>query len=131
MINIVKTMISKAKAVLPYAYAPYSHYQVAACIACHDDSFYTGVNIENASYGLSICAESTAICQMITAGKQTIKSIVVLNGANTFCPPCGACRQRIIEFSTMETLIHLCDQQNIIKSLTMDELLPFAFKLKP
>lgn len=70
MVDLIGAMISKAKAVLPNAYAPYSNYHVAACICCDDDSFHTGVNVENASYGLTICAESAAICQMITAGKK-------------------------------------------------------------
>lgn len=131
MVDLIGAMINKAKAVLPNAYAPYSNYQVAACICCDDDSFQTGVNVENASYGLTICAESSAICQMITAGKQKIKSLVVLNGTNSLCTPCGACRQRIAEFSTSETMIHLCNHQSLIRSLTIDELLPLAFKLKP
>ncbi|KTD36214.1 cytidine deaminase [Legionella nautarum] len=131
MIDLIGAMISKAKAVLPNAYAPYSNYHVAACICCDDDSFSTGVNVENASYGLTICAESAAICQMITAGKKKIKSLVVLNGTNSLCPPCGACRQRIAEFSTAETMIHLCNHHSLIKSITIDELLPIAFKFKP
>lgn len=131
MIDLIGAMISKAKAVLPNAYAPYSNYHVAACICCDDDSFYTGVNVENASYGLTICAESAAICQMITAGKKKIKSLVVLNGTNSLCPPCGACRQKIAEFSTAETMIHLCNHHSLIKSITIDELLPIAFKFKP
>ncbi|MGL6035923.1 MAG: cytidine deaminase family protein, partial [Legionella sp.] len=60
-----------------------------------------------------------------------IKDIVILAGTNLFCPPCGACRQRIHEFSTPETSIHLCDKQAILSSVTMNELLPLAFNFKP
>ena len=124
-------MINKATQALQHAYAPYSKYTVAACICSEDDVLYTGVNVENSSYGLTICAETSAICQMISAGKLRMKSIVILAGDNALCPPCGACRQRIHEFSTIETRIYLCNQQNILKTVTVGELLPMAFSLKP
>lgn len=123
-------MIDKARQTLQYAYAPYSNYSVSACICTEDDTLFTGVNVENSSYGLSVCAETSAICQMITAGKQTIKSMVILAGNNALCPPCGACRQLIHEFSTPKTRIHLCDNHNVLKMMTIDELLPLAFSLK-
>ncbi|KTD11424.1 cytidine deaminase [Legionella jamestowniensis] len=131
MVNLETSMINQARQALTHAYAPYSNFRVASCVCSEDGSLYTGVNVENASYGLSICAETAAICHMITAGQQKIKSMVVLNGENTPCPPCGACRQRIIEFSEPNTAIHLCNDQAIIKTLTIAELLPEAFKLKP
>ncbi len=131
MTDLIESMIDQAKAILNHAYAPYSNYRVASCLCSEDGSFYVGVNVENTSYGLTICAESAAICQMVAAGKQKIKSIVILNGVNTLCPPCGACRQRIYEFSTPDTMIHLCNHESIIKSMSMNELLPLAFKFKP
>ncbi|HHF7343816.1 TPA: cytidine deaminase [Legionella feeleii] len=131
MSELTKSMIEHAKQVLGRAYAPYSNFKVASCLCSEDDQFFSGVNVENASYGLSICAESSAICQMVTAGKQKIKSVVVLNNQNTLCPPCGACRQRIAEFSTPDALIHLCNSETVIKSMTIGELLPEAFKFKP
>ncbi len=124
-------MIHQAKQALVHAYAPYSNFQVASCLCSEDGNLYTGVNVENTSYGLSICAEASAICHMIAAGKRKIKSLVVLNGENTLCSPCGACRQRIMEFSTPDTLVHLCDEQAVIKTMRIDELLPEAFRLKP
>ncbi|MFA5960344.1 MAG: cytidine deaminase [Tatlockia sp.] len=130
MQELVGLMISKAKKALPFAYAPYSNYQVACCICAEGDKLFTGVNVENASYGLTTCAEASAICQMVSAGLQKIKSIVVLNGENTFCSPCGACRQKLFEFSTGETLVHLCDQNNVLKTLKIDDLLPLAFRLE-
>ncbi|WED44133.1 cytidine deaminase [Legionella cardiaca] len=131
MADLEKSMINYAKQALIHAYAPYSNFRVASCLCSEDGSLYTGVNVENASYGLSICAETSAICQMIAAGKRKIKSIVVLNGENTLCSPCGACRQRIIEFSTVDTQIHLCNEQGVIKTMQINELLPEAFRLKP
>ncbi|WP_019217085.1 cytidine deaminase [Legionella tunisiensis] len=131
MSKLTKLMIEHAKQVLVRAYAPYSNFKVASCLCSEDDQFFSGVNVENASYGLSICAESSAICQMVTAGKQKIKSIVVLNSKNTLCPPCGACRQRIAEFSTSDALVHLCNNETVIKSMSIGELLPEVFKFKP
>jgi len=130
MNDIIQSMITKSHLALQHAYSPYSKYRVAACICTKTNELFTGVNIENCSYGLTICAESAAICHMIAAGKKNIKSMVVLAGDNAFCSPCGACRQRIYEFSSPDTLIHLCDQHTILKSMTIDELLPMAFSLK-
>lgn len=124
-------MISEAFKALSFAYAPYSKFTVASCICTDKDNLYTGVNIENSCYPLGICAESTAICKMVLAGEQRIKSIVVLAGNNLLCSPCGACRQRIYEFSTPSTLIHLCNDNTVLKSFTIDELLPLAFDFKP
>jgi cytidine deaminase len=101
---------------------------VAACIRSEDDSLFTGVNVENSSYGLTICAETSAICQMVADGKRQIKSIVLMAGDNALCAPCGACRQCINEFSTPQTLVHLCNQQTVLKTMSIDELLPMAFK---
>lgn len=124
-------MISQAHKALSCAYAPYSKFTVASCICTDKDNLYTGVNIENISYGLTTCAETGAICNMVLAGEQRIKSIVVLAGNNLLCSPCGACRQRIHEFSTPETLVHLCDSNSILQSLTINELLPLAFNFNP
>lgn len=130
MDEITQLMIKKASCSLQNSYAPYSHYAVAACICSEDDDLFTGVNVENSSYGLTICAETAAICQMIASGRRKIKSMVLMAGDNALCAPCGACRQCINEFSTPQIRIHLCNQQGILKTMSMDELLPMAFKLK-
>jgi cytidine deaminase len=124
-------MINDAHKALKNAYAPYSKFSVGCCISTVDDKLYTGVNVENSSYGLTICAEGSAICQMITAGDHHIKSIVILASNNLLCPPCGACRQRIYEFATPDTMIYLCNKDSILKKMTMNELLPLAFDIKP
>ncbi|KTD20805.1 cytidine deaminase [Legionella lansingensis] len=131
MVELTKAMIRHAREVLENAYAPYSNYKVASCLSSEDDNFYVGVNVENAAYGLSVCAETSAISQMIAAGKRKIKHLVVLNNAHVICSPCGACRQRIFEFSTPETTIHLCNGESVIESMRIDELLPNAFRFKP
>lgn len=125
------TMMSLAHEALENAYAPYSNFTVASCIETDKGNFYTGVNVENGSYGLTVCAEVSAICNMVSAGENHIKSIVVLAGTELICPPCGACRQRIHEFSSSETMIHLCNKDTIFQSMTIDEILPLAFDFKP
>lgn len=128
---LVKKMISNAYKALAHSYSPYSHFSVACCICSENNNLYTGVNVENSSYGLSLCAEASAISSMISSGEQRIKSLVVLAGTNLLCPPCGACRQRIYEFSTTETMIHLCNKDSILHSVTINELLPLAFDFNP
>lgn len=130
MDKMIAKMIAKAHTALPHAYAPYSRFTVASCIYTVQGNLYTGVNIENSSFGLTLCAETSAICNMVSAGERQIKSIVVLAGNNQLCSPCGACRQRIHEFSTSETLIHLCNKDSVFHSMTVDQLLPLAFDFK-
>lgn len=122
-------MHTKAKEALKNAYAPYSDYFVAACIRSEDDTLFVGVNVENSSYGLTLCAESCAIGSMVAAGGKKITSLVLLTQDNSLCPPCGACRQRIFEFSTPDTLLYLCNNERVLKSITVGELLPLAFDL--
>lgn len=129
MNSLTKTMIHEALKILPQAYAPYSNFSVSACLCTEEDALFTGVNVENSSYGLSVCAETSAICCMVASGKRRIKSIVILAGHNKACPPCGGCRQRIHEFSTPTTKIFLCNKDTILHTLSMDELLPMAFTL--
>ena len=126
----IKLMINDATKALPNAYSPYSNYTVGACLCTDDDLLFTGVNVENSSYGLTVCAEASAIAQMVAAGKYKIKSMVILAGDKALCPPCGACRQRLHEFSTPSTRIYLCDHQSILKEVSLDDLLPMAFGSK-
>ncbi|TAL62339.1 MAG: cytidine deaminase [Legionella sp.] len=127
MDKITSQMISSAYKALVNAYAPYSHFRVASTIYTAQGNFYTGVNVENSSYGLTICAEASAICQMVSSGEQSIKSIVILADNNLLCSPCGACRQRIHEFADTHTQIHLCNKDSIFHTLTIDNVLPLAF----
>lgn len=124
---VIAKMISKAHQALKHSYAPYSKFTVASCIRTDKDNLYTGINVENSSYSLTLCAETSAIAAMVTAGEQHIKEMVVLAGTDTLCSPCGACRQRIYEFATPDTLIHLCNKGSIIRSISINELLPLAF----
>lgn len=114
---------------LQHAYAPYSKFQVGAVIVCDNGKIYSGVNVENASYGLTLCAEASAIAQMISDGGKIISDILVTSSHDSVCVPCGACRQRIKEFANENTKVYLCDNKKIEQTLTIDELLPCAFSL--
>lgn len=131
MTTIIGQMMIKAHEALANAYAPYSKFTVGSCIYTENGNYYSGVNVENSSYGLTVCAETSAICSMVSAGEHQIKSMVVLAGTELMCPPCGACRQRIHEFAAPDTLIHLCNKETVFKSMTLNELLPLAFDFNP
>lgn len=120
-------MFHLAKEVLQYAYQPYSHFSVGACIRTSDGHYFTGCNVENASYGLTTCAEAAAIAMMVAAGKRHISEILVVADSDRICAPCGACRQRIREFSLPSTRIHFCNIEGDSKTLNIAELLPEAF----
>ena len=111
------------------AYAPYSKFKVGACVLYEDGSVYTGCNVENASLGLSICAERNAISAAIADGKHTgLTAIAVYSPNSKPCFPCGACRQWLAEFSENAKII-LQDDSGEIKEFSLQELLPYSFDL--
>lgn len=123
----VQEMLKIAMETKQRAYAPYSKYLVGACILTENDKMFGGCNVENASYGLTICAESSAITRMIINGEKKIKALLVTGTGKEMCTPCGACRQRIREFVPLDTPIYLCDDKKILDVMTLDELLPKSF----
>ncbi|MDA4847956.1 cytidine deaminase [Hoeflea poritis] len=108
-------------------HAPYSEFPVGAALRADDGKIYTGANIEVASYPEGWCAETTAIGHMVMAGGLEIREVAVIAEKMAACTPCGGCRQRLAEFAGPETKIHLCDQNGIVKTVTLGELLPYAF----
>ena len=108
------------------AYAPYSGLRVGAAGLTVDQRRVTGCNVENASYGLAICAERSAVLQMVAAGEGTFDQIVVYTPTATPTAPCGACRQVLNEFNPDLEVVCVCDGPVEIR-LTLRELLPAAF----
>jgi len=125
--TILDEMVALARKARSVAYAPYSHFCVGACLRTIQNNLYTGCNVENASYGLTICAEVSAIGNMVVAGEQDIKDIVVVGPDTEAVVPCGRCRQMVFEFSSEQTSFHLCNASGILKSVKIGDLLPFAF----
>lgn len=123
----IKKLFDQATAAMKNAYAPYSKFHVGSCIETESGKLYSGCNIENAAYGLTICAEACAVCAMASAGESNIKHIAVIINGPDVAMPCGACRQRIFEFATPETMIHVGNTEGATRSYRMNELLPSAF----
>jgi cytidine deaminase len=121
-------LIELALEVRQRAYAPYSHFLVGAALLANDGSIFTGCNVENTSYGLSICAERTAICKAVSQGYQKFRTIVV--AAAPLASPCGACRQFLVEFGKDIMVISInADDPTETRSWTSAELIPENFRL--
>lgn len=110
-----------------HAYAPYSNYQVGAAILAEDGVIYAGCNVENASYPEGWCAETSAIAAMITAGGKKIHEVAVMGGSSGLTTPCGGCRQRIAEFASLDTPVHICGPEGWRKTFKLGDLLPASF----
>ncbi len=128
MDNQASALFSAAKAVSQHAHAPYSNYHVGASILSGNGNIYVGTNVENVSYGLTMCAEASAIAQMVAGGEKEIKALLVMANHDTMCTPCGGCRQRIAEFTDGSARIHLCNSQKIMEVTTLSNLLPHTFE---
>ena len=122
----IEELVEKAKSVSNNAYCPYSNFRVGAALLTESGAVITGCNVENASYGLSICAERNAIFHMVAQAKQRIKALVIYTPTPKPSAPCGACRQVIKEFGPDAMIISVCDGPDILRK-TLPELLPHAF----
>lgn len=125
--NHPQDMYEQAESVLQNSYSPYSHFPVAACFRAEDGTLFSGCNVENAAYGLTLCAESSALGQMVSHGHTKITEALILIPGDALCPPCGACRQRLHEFSDGDTKVHLCTTSGHYKMMTIANLLPYPF----
>lgn len=112
------------------SYAPYSNFHVGAALISENGNIYSGCNVENSSYGLTICAERSAIFKMVASGEKKIKSILIVGETQEFLPPCGACRQVISEFAEEDTEVILVTGKKEFKSIPFAEMMPYRFFLK-
>lgn len=124
---ITKALIEAADLAKAKAYAPYSNFPVGAAILDNNQNIHSGCNVENSSYPLGCCAEQSAISNMILNDGHIIKTIVVSSNGKEVCSPCGGCRQKINEFADKETKILLCLNGEIVRSYSIEQLLPDAF----
>nr|WP_156919547.1 cytidine deaminase [Atopobacter phocae] len=130
LINEMKlTLVQAARDVLARAYAPYSKFPVGAALLMKDGSIITGVNVENASFGVTNCAERTAIFTAVTQGyeKGDILAVAVAGKTRNFLPPCSVCRQVMVEFCGPETPVFLTREDGEILEENIDRLVPYAF----
>ncbi|GAF40793.1 hypothetical protein FC83_GL002845 [Agrilactobacillus composti DSM 18527 = JCM 14202] len=123
----IATLIAQAKAVRTKAYVPYSHFAVGAVVWTDTGQVFAGCNVENASYGLTICAERNAIFQAVSQGHQRLAGLLLIGPTSQLLMPCGACRQVMSEFMQPTAKIHCVYGTDLIKTYTMAEILPNSF----
>ena len=121
-------LIFVARKALERAHAPYSNYTVGAALICTDGTIFKGCNIENASYGLTNCAERTALFAAVADGKTEFAALAIAASGEPAPFPCGACRQVLAEFCAPDFPIHI-EQPDGFTTTTLGELLPHAFNL--
>lgn len=122
-------MIELALKASKNAYVPYSKFPVGACVLTENGKVYTGCNFENSSFGLTICAERNAVGSAIADGERKIKAIAIVSPKMLNCTPCGACRQVLDEFKSVDRLDVITKVENGIKIRPLSELLPECFEL--
>jgi cytidine deaminase len=122
---VTDSLVEAARAVQLRAYAPYSHFRVGCALEAEDGRVFAGCNVENASYGLTICAERAAVCAAVAAGAHRFRRVVVVSDADPPAAPCGACRQVLSEFGRDLRVDGVGAAGTV--SWTIAELLPSAF----
>lgn len=125
-------LLKKAKDASKNAYAPYSKFLVGACVLTESGNTYIGCNMENASYGMTICAERNALANAIANGEKDIEAIAIYSPNMKNCIPCGACRQVIFEFQNDNEIEIITESDDVSQEYNIhkiNELLPGGFKL--
>ena len=121
----IQKLIDRAVVAREKSYSPYSHFGVGAALLCEGGTIYEGCNIENASYGLTNCAERTAIFKAVSEGHTKFKALAVVADMEGPCAPCGACRQVMGEFNI--PIIIMGNLKGDIEVVSTEALLPFSF----
>lgn len=122
----IQKLINRAVVARDKTYSPYSLFGVGAALLCEDGSIYEGCNIENASYGLTNCAERTAIFKAVSEGQTKFKALAVVADTEGPCAPCGACRQVISEFGIPRII--MANLRGDYTVVDLEGLLPFRFR---
>jgi cytidine deaminase len=126
--DTARMLLERAREVRGQAYAPYSHFPVGAALLTDDGEVVTGCNVENASYGLSNCAERTAIFKAVSEGKRRFAAVAVIGPRDEVpCSPCGACRQVLFEFGPDMLFVTATDGDGGYSVTPVRDLLPGAF----
>lgn len=124
-----KIFIQKAREVMKNSYSPYSKFRVGALVLCESGNVYTGVNVENSSFGATICAERNAICNAISKGEKKIKAIFVTSDLDDYIFPCGICRQFMGEFMDEDAVVICSNKNDEYIEKSFKEILPNFFRL--
>jgi cytidine deaminase len=123
----MEALVEAAKQARAHAYAPYSRYRVGAAVRADNGKTYVGVNVENASYGLALCAERSAVAAAITDGARALEAVAVVTSTSPPAAPCGMCRQTLAEFAHDLPVVLVNDDGERVQT-TLAELLPRAFR---
>lgn len=128
----IMNLLKKAAEVASNAHATYSDFRVGAALEAEDGTVFVGCNVENASYGLTMCAERSAVFNAVAHGARSFSRLAVVASGNSLPYPCGACRQVLSEFCSGELLIVVAEKENLqgYEETTLRELLPKAFRLE-
>ena len=124
----MKELTEAAHAVRKNAHAPYSRYQVGAAVRGASGKVYAGANVENASYGLALCAERSAVAAAVSAGEKRILAVAVETSTSPPAAPCGMCRQTLAEFAGDDLPVVLSNDKGERQETTLGALLPHAFR---
>ncbi|MBU1097120.1 MAG: cytidine deaminase [Bacteroidetes bacterium] len=122
-----KLLIEEAEKAKTKAYAPYSNFRVGAALLTEDGKIYTGGNIENASYGLTMCAERTAVYKAVLEGEKKFRAVAITSDSHDYISPCGACRQVLAELCGLDIDVIMLKNINDFKLVKLKELLPYSF----
>lgn len=122
-----KDLIEEAFKAKQKSLPTYSGFHVGAALLTKDDNLYIGGNIENSSYGLTICAERIAAFKAVLEGEREFKAIAIASDADDFIPPCGACRQVLLELCGKELDVISTNRKQEMKVIKLEELIPFSF----
>ena len=125
--SIRASLFRAARAAEDRAYAPYSQFKVGAAVLTASGRIFSSCNVENSSYGLTICAERVAIFKAVSAGERKVKAVLIYAGTAKLTPPCGACLQVISEFSENPEIV--LSNARSTKTYRLRELLPLGFRL--
>ena len=121
-------LLAAARSARELAYAPYSKYHVGSAVLDADGRTFVGANIENASYGLTVCAERNAVGAAVMAGARAIVAVAVITESSPPAAPCGICRQTLAEFAADDCVVVVANGQGEERRLTLGQLLPLAFR---
>jgi homotetrameric cytidine deaminase len=127
LLDGAQALLRAAEAAMRMAYAPYSEFKVGAAVRAPSGAIYAGANVENVAFPQGQCAEASAIGALVAAGESAITAVAVVAEKVEVCPPCGGCRQRLAEFGSADTPVHLGRPGATPHTTTLAELLPLSF----
>jgi cytidine deaminase len=129
--EMLQKLIAEARKARQFAYAPYSHVQVGAALLAKDGTIFTGCNVEVSNFSATVCAERTAVVKAVSQGVQEFTAVAVIADRPVPVSPCGQCRQTLNQFGPEMEVIMATTQSDEVEIMSVSELLPRAFKLKP